>query len=715
MPCKQAKHAINKRTFRGDSWYTVCKTPPVKLTWLLFCTVVVIVAPSVSASAEHPDSMNGGSSRETVDDEKWALQPVIRPTPPELVESEWPHNAIDRFIASKLSTRHLRPSAEADRRTLIRRLSFDLLGIPPTPTEIDTFVSDRTPQAYDNLVERLLASPLYGERWARHWLDVVRFGESDGFQHDWLRPNAWWYRDWVIGALNQDMPYSEFARLQLAGDVLRPGDVSAIAATGFLVAGPFNWAGHYQGGTFAEEARQGELEDIVATVGQTFLGLTIHCARCHDHKYDPIHQSEYYRLTAALAGVHHGERDIANEALVEQVSRQASVLKANIDTLKRQMEATDPTMREDDVEQLMFEISYLEWQLAGHEKLPVTDRLSIEPSKFCATQVYAVVPQPPHEVHVLERGDFRAKGPLVTAGGVAAVPGGHAAFNLSSHAPDALRRKKLAAWVTNEQNPLFSRVIANRVWHYHFGIGLVNTPNDFGANGGRPTHPQLLDWLAFELMRHNWSLKWLHRTIVTSATYRQASHANRAAADVDLENRLLWHMQPQRLEAEVLRDTILLVSGQLNSEIGGPGYHDFRSEMSSSQLYFPVAAIGSSFNRRTIYRTWVRSGRNLLLDVFDCPDPSTQTPERAVTTTPLQALSLMNNALVLCMADHFAERLRRIAGNDVNKQVKQAYLLAYGREPDVEEIELAESFIHQHNLAAMCRVLFNSNEFLYVD
>ena len=715
MPWKQVEHAINKRTFHDDSWNTVCKNLPVKLTWLLLCAGVVIVAPVVFASAEDPGSVNGGSHHETAVDEQWALRPLIRPTLPELLDSEWPHHAIDRFIASKLSTKQLRPSAEADRRTLIRRLSFDLLGMLPTPTEIENFVLDRSPQAYGNLVERLLASPRYGERWARHWMDVVRFGESDGFQHDWLRPNAWWYRDWIIDALNQDMPYVEFAQLQLAGDVLRPGDISAIAATGFLVAGPFNWAGHYQGGTFAEEARQGELEDIVATLGQTFLGLTIHCARCHDHKYDSIHQSEYYRLTAALAGVHHGERDVSNETLIEHMSRQSAVLKENIVTLKRRMEAMDPTVRKDDVERLMFEISYLESQLAGQGKLPVTDRLSLEPSKFCATQVYAVVPQPPHEVHVLERGDFRDKGPLVTAGGVAAVTGGQADFNLSSNASDALRRKKLAAWVANEQNPLFSRVIVNRVWHYHFGTGLVNTPNDFGANGGRPTHPQLLDWLAHELVRHNWSLKWLHRTIVSSATYRQNSHVNRRAADVDPENRLLWHMQPRRIEAEVLRDTILLVSGQLNSEIGGPGYHDFRSEMSSSQLYFPVAAIGSSFNRRTIYRTWVRSGRNLLLDVFDCPDPSTQTPERLVTITPLQSLSLMNNAFVLYMADHFAERLSSIAGDDINEQIKQAYLLAYGREPDAEETELAESFVQQQNLSAMCRVLFNSNEFLYVD
>jgi len=286
---------------------------------------------------------------------------------------------------------------------------------------------------------------------------------------------------------------------------------------------------------------------------------------------------------------------------------------------------------------------------------------------------------------------------------------------LGGDAPESDRRRKLAEWITSVNNPLFARVIVNRLWHYHFGVGIVDTPNDFGFNGGRPSHRQLIDWLAAELVAQRWSLKQMHRLIVTSATYRQAAAENPRAAELDADNRLCWQRTPRRLEAEAVRDAVLLVSGQLNRQVGGPGFHDFRTFVRNAQAYEMEDPVGQSFNRRSLYRTWVRSGRSMFLDVFDCPDPSTKTPARSVTTTPLQALSMMNNSFVLRMADHFAERLRTEQGTDVTAQIQGAYLLAFGRRADSEETQLGSEFIAAHGLPAYCRVLFNSSEFLYVD
>jgi hypothetical protein len=304
---------------------------------------------------------------------------------------------------------------------------------------------------------------------------------------------------------------------------------------------------------------------------------------------------------------------------------------------------------------------------------------------------------------------------VVTPGGIAAVGGVPADFQLASDAPDAERRIKLAAWITHPANPLTPRVIANRLWHYHFGVGLVDTPNDFGFNGGRPTHPQLLDWLAGELIRQKWSLKGLHRTIVLSATYRQASLGNAAAARADADNRLLWRKSPQRLDAEAVRDAVLTVAGELNPTMGGPGYRDFSTFTHNTQFYELTDPVGYAYNRRSLYRTWVRSGRNPLLDALDCPDPSTTAPKRAVTTTPLQALALLNNSFMLRMSERFARRLEREAGARIDQQLVRAYNLVFGRSPEPPELEAGQAFVSQFGLTAYCRVLFNSNEFLYVD
>jgi len=868
----------------------------------------------------------------------WSLQPLKRPDPPKVENIPRIENGIDAFVRQKLADNGLKPSPEADRRVLIRRLTFDLLGLPPTPKEVDAFVADDSPDAYEQLVDRLLVSPHYGERWARHWLDVIRYGESQGFERDKLRENFWAYRDWVVNSLNDDMPYDEFVRLQLAGDILRPGDPAAIVATGFLVAGAYDEVGQkQQSAAMRAIVRQDELEDIAGTVGQTFLGLTVNCARCHDHKFDPVTTKEYYRLTAALAGVSHGEREFAQErfhrdyqarvaaaqAAVKQVAQRQEELVAPIrerilakresgelaitppepiaewrfdgnldDSLgelhgqahggaevkqgrlllngKQAFVETPPLGRDltaktleawvtvGDLEQkgggvlsvqsldgvrfdaIVFgEQQSRHWmagsnvfqrtapfngpaetarknqlvhvaivysedgQITGYrngrpygkpyqkpgpirfsagdaqvlfglrhapasgnrifhgtiDRARLYDRaltaaeiaasvgieyLGIDEAEILAqadeptrrrlkelafeetnlrnrlkrltsNKTYTNVPKQAEVTHVLRRGNTTQPGEVVAAGGIAAVPGGSAEFGLEPNAPEGERRRKLAEWITNPTNPLFARIIANRIWHYHFGLGLVETPNDFGFNGGRPSHPELIDYLATELIAKGWSLKQLHRMIVLSATYRQASQPNDAALEIDRDNRLLWRKSPTRLEAEAVRDAVLSVSGQLNALVGGPGYQDFHTYMRNAQIYEMRDPIGASFNRRSLYRTWARSGRNRFLDAFDCPDPSTKTPARAVTTTPLQALSMMNNSFVQRMSQHFAERIMADCGDDPAAQIRGAIRIAYGRPAEEDEVQLGAAFVNTHGLPAYCRVLFNTNEFLYVD
>jgi hypothetical protein len=857
----------------------------------------------------------------------WSLQSIRRPAVPAVKAADWPKNDIDRFVLAKLEEHALSPATPADRRTLIRRLAFDLTGLPPSPEEVEKFINDTSPEAYAALVERLLASPAYGERWARHWLDIAHFGESDGFEFDRLRPNAWPYRDWVVNALDANMPFDEFTRLQLAGDVLRPDDPEALKATGFLVGGTHDSL-MPAGDTMRQIMRQDELEDLIGLVGQTFLGLTVQCARCHDHKFDPIRQSDYYRLSAALAGVHRGERPIPTPAESAPLQKQLAEYRAqleDLDTRARKLvlarrgtdadnrpvppqplaawefanglgdivgkmdaklvggarldqgklvvdgkdayAVTEPLPRDLTAKTLeawvqlgnldqrggaaisletpdggLFDAivfgekdpqrwmagsegftrtqpfngaaetdaharavhvaivysadgtitAYRNGQLYGKpykttvrsfaagkarvifglrhspvggnkmltgaiERARLYDR-ALTPDEVAASaggefiseaelaatlnaadrarreqlqrqvaetderlaqyrdlKVFSVTPKTPAVVHVLARGNPLQKGEVVTAGGLGTIPGLPGEFGLATETGDADRRRKLADWITDERNPLFARTIVNRVWQYHFGSGLIETPSDLGFNGGHPSHPELLDYLATEFTDRGFRLKDLHRLIVTSATYQQSSLPNAEAVRIDANNRWLWRKSPVRLEAEVIRDAILVISGQLNPRRGGPGYQDFRPFLrGGTQFYEILDPVGPEFNRRSLYRTWARGGHNPLLDTFDCPDPSTFSPRRNATNTPLQALSLMNNSFVLRMSEALAERLQREAGDDPGRQVTRAYELTYGRPPRNEERALAVVFVREHGLSAFGRVLFNTNEFLYV-
>jgi len=635
----------------------------------------------------------------------WSLQPLAAEEPPAVRDVSWPQGEIDRFVLAELEANELTPSPPADRRTLVRRLYFDLLGLPPTPEEVQAFIDDDSPNAYARLVDAILDSPHYGERWARHWLDVVRYGESQGFERNKLRENAWKYRDWVVEAFNADLPYDEFVRLQIAGDVLRPDDPLAVVASGFLVVGPYDLTAYTDGtANMRAFAREEELEGLVAAVSQTFLGLTVNCARCHDHKFDPIAQRDYYRLAAALAGTYHGEeRESLSEAGKSLAPARQAALSAEIEALQAQAG------------------SAVEKASQRHVAAQISRRESVL-RLLAGGPAHASVPHNPGAVHVLARGDYRRRLEAVAAGGLRCVPGGAADWGLAVDAAEYDRRRALADWITAEGKPLLARTIVNRLWAHHFGVGLVATPNDLGFNGSRPSHPRLLDWLAVELSQPResesgaWSLKRLQRLMVMSAAYGQDSRIRPAAREVDADNRLLWRKSPGRLDAESLRDAILSVSGELDPALGGPGYRDWTvSSAGNNETYSVFDAIGPEFNRRTLYRTWLRTGTSPLLDALDCPDPSVATPRRTVTTTPLQALSLLNNSWMEHQAGKFAERLELKSPGDVAAQAERASWLAYGRSPTAEEASLAAEFIDRWGLRQYCLVLFNANEFLYVD
>ena len=866
----------------------------------------------------------------------WALQKLTLPPIPEVKNQARLRNPVDAFIAAKLEAEGLSLSPAADRVAIIRRATYDLHGLPPTPQEIDSFVNDSSAGAYEKLLDRLLASPRYGERWGRHWLDVARFGESQGFERDITRDHAWRYRDYVIASFNQDKPYPQFVTEQIAGDVLEPITRAGIIATGFLVAGPWDLVGNLSSSEVMKaRIREDELEDMISTVSQTFLGLTVNCGRCHDHKFDPIPQRDYYRMKAVFHGVHHGDRSILPPAESEERDRSMAPLKqriarsyqkiialeeatrqkvlranghtrdnealpipvaqwnfdvdgkdsvgelhgtlaegATIEKGRLRLSAKDAVVQTRSLPRLLREKTLEVWvapadlkqkngqvmaletpkerifdgisfsgkeqkwltaselsfrtqsfsapkeeakpgelihvvvvysadhritiyrnglqydsyipettgpkgQLqtfaaeesrvrfgkgllgeidearlydhalspeevaasfqAGAPSVPTEELLAAMPKKqkkrrnrllsvlghaeeklklFPPVPLsYAANPRQPGPTFLLERGDPVSPGEPVTAGGLEAVRTLSPEFALSVDAPEGLRRLKLAEWIAHPDNPLAGRVMANRVWHHHFGRGIVATPNDFGFNGDRPSHPELLDWLAFEFKSQGWSLKKLHKLIMLSGTYRQSSQFNPKSAEVDSENRLLWRFSPRRLEGEVIRDALLAVSGQLNLEASGPSFRPFDRSIGAGGNYFYALTdpIGPEYNRRTVYRMNVNSAKSPLLENLDCPDPSTKTPKRSVTTTPLQALSLMNNSFVLRQARHFAERLAREAGNDLSQQVILAHRLAFGRPPKPAEIARASAFGATHGMENVCWTLVNASEFLYLD
>jgi hypothetical protein len=618
----------------------------------------------------------------------WAFQPRKEVRPPVIADG-WIRNPVDAFILEGLQKAGLKPAAEADRATLIRRVTYDLHGLPPTPEEIAAFVRDKAPDAYERLVDRLLASPRYGEQWARHWLDVVRFAESDGYEYDTHRPDAFRYRDYVIESLNTDKPYDQFLREQLAGDEMDPANNTYLIASGFNRLGPLR---KNAGNQNVASSRTEVLTEMTNIVGAAMLGMTMGCARCHDHKFDPIRQSDYYRLQGYFAQTH------ANDIVVASAEEQARY-KQTMEPLEAEMRQLRTAMRRASEEEKGKILMRLE---------AIDEQIPSPPAAMYAVRndVKEMTP-----IHLLAAGDYRNKGAQVGM-----RPPGVLLAEETPELPLATGkpRQRLAEWITDPANPLPARVMVNRIWGYHFGRGIVGTPNDFGKMGLKPTHPELLDWLANEYVKGGWRMKPLHRMLTTSATYRQGS-SSVAGAGKDPENKLLWKMNRRRLAAEEIRDSMLAVSGRLNSKAGGPSVlvqidEELIRDLKRPQ-YWVTTRDRREHDRRTIYLIYKR---NLILpfnQVFDSPDTLLSCARRDQSTHAPQALELLNGTLSNDLAVAFAKRL-------TGDRVEQAFRLATGRGPNPRERQLSKQYLDDPDPAAVTEFalsLFNSNAFLYVD
>jgi hypothetical protein len=601
------------------------------------------------------------------DRDHWSFQPIARPALPQVQNAARCRTEIDQFLLAALEKKSLRPLPEADRLVLLRRAAFDLTGLPPTVEEIDEFLHDDSPDAYERAVDRYLASPHYGEHWAQHWLDLARFAETDGFEHDKVRLEAWRYRDWVIRALNADLPYDEFVSQQLAGDELRPDDRDSLLATGFLLAGPDMPDINLQ-----EERRHEFFNGMTANVGEVLLGLQFGCCQCHDHKTDPLSQYDFYRLRAFFDSL--------------------DVLGA--------MEKEGP---------------------APTPMNAVPSGLRVARNARSATVS-----------HLAIRGDFRRPGPEVPPRFprvIDAEKSGTPEAPLSS--ASAGRRTALAEWMTSSRNPLTARVIVNRAWQHYFGVGLVETSSDFGLMGSPPTHPELLDWLASELVRTNWSLKSLHRRILTSSVYRTASRLESTASHeqreqleqlmkLDPRNELLGRMRRKRLDGESIRDAILAVSDQLNTAQGGPGVRPpLPAEVTGTLLkgQWDVTKDASQHSRRSVYLFARRNLRLPLLEAFDKPDTNISCPRRMQTTIAPQALHLINSGFAHKAAAGLAKRTSEEAA-DPAQRIRLCYQLLMTRLPTQEEEREALEFLADaspESWTDFCLALLNTNEFLYVD
>jgi hypothetical protein len=886
---------------------------------LFRATIILLSVSTLVTSAESPAVW-------------WSFQPLKRPATPST------SNPIDGFILAQLKAHGLMPSPEADRRTLIRRVTFDLTGLPPTPEEVKAFVEDKAPDAYEKLVDKLLATPAYGERMARLWMDAVHFAETHGHDQDRVRPNAWRYRDYLISAFNADSPYSRFVREQIAADVLYPDQPKLIPALGFLAAGPWDESSlrDIREDTIDREVgRYLDRDDIITTVMNTFQGLTVQCARCHDHKFDPIPQVDYYRLQAVFAGVGRGEvaydPDPATGKKRNELQTTLAAIEKNDPALKKRLispefhksvaawetrnagagivwetaeftrieamegskltrlsdgsvrsegmrperdtyslsarvkskrvtavrlelltddslphhgpgrqdngnlhlsefslavatvqdgvagkpriiplrnptsdydqpgwtvvhaidgnpktawgiypqvgksheamfELSEPLSGQNETE-LTFQLEQLHGggHLIGRFRLSITsadlpvkvapvppalrailvtpaakrtsqqvhdlalhvlrEQISAELAALPpAARVYAAAANftpdgshkptaMPRPVHVLKRGDIRREGPLVEPAAISCLPGLPGKLDLASMQSEGDRRAALAKWLTESNNPLTWRVMANRLWQYHFGRGLVDSPNDFGKMGQKPTHPELLDFLASELREHQ-SLKKLHKLIVTSSTYKQVSTSRVELAKIDEDNKLLWRQNRTRLDAEELRDAVLVVSGRLDRTPGGPSDQQF--DMKPGIHVTPMIDYTKfdwdrpQGHRRSIYRFIFRTLPDPLVNCLDGADASQLTPKRTESVTALQALALLNNEFMLVHAKAMAARLEKLT-TDRSKQIGLACDLAWGRPPTQTEQEMLSAYTTKHGLANLCRVLFNTNEFLFTD
>jgi len=625
----------------------------------------------------------------------WAFQKRSNPEIPTFAapaDNVWVRNPIDAFILARLQKEGLRPSPRAGKATLLRRVYFDITGLPPTPAQMAKFLGDKSPAAYEKVVDELLASSAYGERWGQHWLDIVRFAESEGFEYDTHRPDAWRYRDYVIQSLNSDKPYDQFIREQLAGDEINPKNEVMRIAAGFQRLGGLRKNGGNQDAAFN---RNEELVEMTNVIGSAFLGVTLGCARCHDHKFDPIRHTDYYRMQAFFAATH--ENDVPLSTPAEQAAWKEKNDAAQVPV--KALKATMKGLTGDALEVVQKKVDELEAK--GPPPLPAIFSIADDPEKVSP-------------VYVLARGDTQNRGAQVGMRPLGILlPDGTPELPADTKTP----RAELANWILDPQNPLPSRVIANRIWQYHFGRGIVATPNDFGRMGTRPSHPELLDYLANQMIEGGWKFKAMHRMILLSSTYQQSSQT--PATEKDPDNALLSKFSRRRLEAEEIRDASLAIAGKLNPKQGGPSVIIPIDPDLLNVMYKPaqwaVTPDKEEHNRRSVYLFAKRNFKLPFMDVFDAPDRQISCARRESSTHPPQALELLNGDTSKRMADALAERLLREAGKDKGKQVDLAYHLGVGRAPTKKERQIAVAFLQKEPLREFALALFNLNSFLYVD
>jgi mono/diheme cytochrome c family protein len=650
-----------------------------------------------------------GPANEKADDgsgrNHWAFQPPIQSAPPVVKSTRWVHNPIDRFILTRLEKQRISPAPAADRPTLIRRLYLDLLGLPPTIADVDAFLADDRPDAYERLVDRLLASPHYGERWGRHWLDLARYADTHGFTIDAPR-EIWKYRDWVIDALNKDVPFDRFVTEQMAGDMLPGAGVEQKIATGFHR----NTLINQEGGIDLEQFRVEAVADRVNTTGLVFLGLTLGCARCHDHKYDPISQKEYYQLFTFLNNQSEPTLNLATPELAAKRQAIRSQLVKMEEELDGRLRGYVQKLGEAEKKKLKREITVIlnlgpdqrterqKQTLAGffrpkgaefQKGFDAIAALKKQEPQFPTTMVLQEMPKG-RVTYVHLGGDFTRKGPTVQAD----VPG--VLHPLASMKPKATpNRLDLARWLVDRKNPLIGRVTMNRLWQHYFGKGLVETENDFGTQGTPPSHPELLDWLACEFPERGWSLKAMHRLIVTSATYRQSSRARPDLVNIDPENKLLARQNRLRLDAEIVRDNALAVSGRLSQRFGGPSVYPPQPkgiyQFTQVQRAWKTSA-GADRYRRGIYTFFQRSAPYPALIVFDAPDGNSSCTRRIRSNTPLQALTLLNDEAFLELASGLAGRVVNEADVGDRERLRTAFRLCLAREPSPAEAKRLEQY-----------------------
>ena len=729
----------------------------------------------IDQGAVWPDETQTSKPTHTAPTDHWAFKSVQAKAVPSVKDSSWVRNPIDSFVLAKLEAKGWTPSPAADPRALLRRVYLDVIGMPPSLSEQQAFLQSPTPAALDQVVMGLLARPAYGERWGRHWLDLVRYAETNGYERDATKPHVWRYRDYVIRSLNDDKPFDRFVLEQLAGDEMPDANADTLTATGFYRLGPWD-----DEPADPKEDRYDQLDDILSTTSQAFLGLTLGCARCHDHKFEPLTQSDYYRMVAIFSGLQRprngrteldlpiGKRldvdaAIARDRLVEALTQQLAELrnthrKEVLESKPSALTAeaitaflTEPAKRDEAQKKLVEKQAALLDEVIdaaapsdakeriGSLKEKITQARSLTPDLPRA--YYMVEPEPAAPTtHLLIRGKAANLGSEVTPGMPAVLAESQPVFPAPKGS--SLRRLTLAQWIANPENPLTARVIVNRVWQHHFGEGLVRTPSDFGRMGERPTHPELLDWLSHWFVQEGWSLKKLHRLILTSNSYRMAKSWNPKYGAEDPENRMLWRVSPRRLEVEAVWDSALTVSGQLNPQMYGPSMYPFVPE-AALQGHSDPDKIWKLFDekdasRRAIYAFIKRSMLVPLFEVLDFCDTARTAASRQVTSVAPQALSLLNGDFINRQSRYFAERLEKEAGPSPGKQIEQAYLLALCRpvtarektemlaflereaKQRVGEYSGASSATHQAKarreaLQQMCRVIFNLNEFAYAD